>query len=48
MKMFLTRMGQNARIVVTGDITQVDLPDGDPERAGRRHRAARREFPGSA
>jgi phosphate starvation-inducible PhoH-like protein len=28
MKMFLTRMGQNARIVVTGDITQVDLPNG--------------------
>jgi phosphate starvation-inducible PhoH-like protein len=28
MKMFLTRMGQNARIVVTGDITQVDLPLG--------------------
>jgi phosphate starvation-inducible PhoH-like protein len=28
MKMFLTRMGQNARIVVTGDITQVDLPAG--------------------
>ncbi|WP_435015435.1 PhoH family protein [Tundrisphaera sp. TA3] len=26
MKMFLTRMGQNARIVVTGDVTQVDLP----------------------
>lgn len=26
MKMFLTRMGQNSRIVVTGDITQVDLP----------------------
>ncbi len=26
MKMFLTRMGQNARIVVTGDTTQVDLP----------------------
>lgn len=26
MKMFLTRMGQNARIVVTGDPTQVDLP----------------------
>ena len=26
MKMFLTRMGQNARSVVTGDITQVDLP----------------------
>lgn len=26
MKMFLTRMGQSSRIVVTGDITQVDLP----------------------
>jgi phosphate starvation-inducible PhoH-like protein len=28
MKMFLTRMGQNSRIVVTGDTTQVDLPIG--------------------
>ncbi len=28
MKMFLTRMGQNAHIVVTGDTTQVDLPPG--------------------
>ncbi len=28
MKMFLTRMGTNARIVVTGDPTQVDLPPG--------------------
>src|SRR3989442_207384 len=26
MKMFLTRMGNNSRIVVTGDVTQVDLP----------------------
>ncbi len=26
MKMFLTRMGENARMVVTGDVTQVDLP----------------------
>jgi len=26
MKMFLTRMGCNARFVVTGDLTQVDLP----------------------
>ncbi|GAB4137369.1 MAG: PhoH family protein [Planctomycetaceae bacterium] len=26
MKMFLTRMGHNSRIVVTGDTTQVDLP----------------------
>jgi phosphate starvation-inducible PhoH-like protein len=28
MKMFLTRMGQDSRIVVTGDITQIDLPRG--------------------
>ncbi|WP_420177047.1 PhoH family protein [Luteococcus sp. OSA5] len=28
MKMFLTRLGFNSRIVVTGDITQVDLPTG--------------------
>jgi phosphate starvation-inducible PhoH-like protein len=28
MKMFLTRMGQDARVVVTGDVTQVDLPPG--------------------
>ena len=28
MKMFLTRMGNASRIVVTGDITQVDLPQG--------------------
>jgi phosphate starvation-inducible PhoH-like protein len=28
MKMFLTRMGVNSRIVVTGDLTQNDLPDG--------------------
>ena len=26
MKMFLTRMGFNSKIVITGDITQVDLP----------------------
>ena len=26
MKMFLTRMGQGSKIVVTGDITQIDLP----------------------
>ncbi len=28
MKMFLTRMGFNSKIVVTGDITQTDLPYG--------------------
>lgn len=26
MKMFLTRMGERSRVVITGDITQVDLP----------------------
>jgi len=29
MKMFLTRMGGNSRMVVTGDLTQVDLPAGN-------------------
>lgn len=28
MKMFLTRLGFNSKVVVTGDITQVDLPGG--------------------
>lgn len=28
MKMFLTRMGNGSKIVVTGDITQIDLPPG--------------------
>jgi len=28
MKMFLTRIGHNTKVVVTGDITQVDLPPG--------------------
>lgn len=28
MKMFLTRLGKNARMVVTGDLSQVDLPRG--------------------
>nr|MBC8443783.1 PhoH family protein [Deltaproteobacteria bacterium] len=26
MKMFLTRIGYNAKAVITGDITQIDLP----------------------
>ncbi len=25
-KMFLTRMGMNAKMIVTGDVTQIDLP----------------------
>jgi len=28
MKMFLTRLGENARMVITGDLSQVDLPRG--------------------
>ena len=28
MKMFLTRLGENARMVVNGDLSQVDLPRG--------------------
>jgi phosphate starvation-inducible PhoH-like protein len=28
MKMFLTRLGFGSKIVVTGDVTQVDLPGG--------------------
>jgi phosphate starvation-inducible PhoH-like protein len=28
MKMFLTRLGFNSRMVITGDITQIDLPGG--------------------
>ena len=27
MKMFLTRMGSGSKVVVTGDVTQIDLPD---------------------
>ena len=30
MKMFLTRLGFGSRAVITGDVTQVDLPDGRP------------------
>lgn len=32
MKMFLTRLGNNAKAVITGDITQIDLPN--PRRSG--------------
>ena len=35
MKMFLTRLGFGSKMVVTGDITQVDLPGGT--RSGLRH-----------
>jgi phosphate starvation-inducible PhoH-like protein len=39
MKMFLTRLGFGSTMVVTGDITQVDLPNGT--RSGLRRRARR-------
>ena len=37
MKMFLTRLGENARMVVTGDLSQIDLPGGIT--SGLRHTA---------
>ncbi len=35
LKMFLTRMGENSKFIVTGDITQIDLPD--KTQSGLRH-----------
>ena len=26
MMMFLTRLGENSRMIITGDVTQIDLP----------------------
>ena len=37
MKMFLTRLGDGSKMVITGDITQIDLPDG--KRSGLEHAA---------
>jgi len=37
MKMFLTRLGENSRMVITGDLSQVDLPRG--QRSGLRDAA---------
>ena len=36
--MFLTRLGERSRMVVTGDLTQIDLPAG--ARSGLRHAVA--------
>ena len=46
MKMFLTRIGFGSKVVVTGDTTQVDVPDGRsglrrPRAHAHRHRRAR-------
>jgi len=35
MKMFLTRMGEGSKMVITGDVTQIDLPEG--KISGLRH-----------
>ena len=33
--MFLTRLGFGSQVVVTGDVTQVDLPHGQPAGCAR-------------
>ena len=35
MKMFLTRLGEGSKMVITGDLTQTDLPDG--KKSGLKH-----------
>ncbi len=35
MKMFLTRMGEGSKVIVTGDVTQIDLPEG--KQSGLKH-----------
>ena len=46
MKMFLTRLGNNAKAVITGDITQIDLPN--PRKSGLiEAKACWREWTGS-
>jgi hypothetical protein len=42
MKMFLTRIGFGSKAVVTGDITQVDLPRARPRGCARRSRSCHR------
>ena len=43
MKMFLTRLGFDSKAVVTGDVTQIDLPPGQAQRPrSRRSRILRR------
>jgi phosphate starvation-inducible protein PhoH and related proteins len=37
MKMFLTRLGYGSKAVITGDVTQIDLPSGKP--SGLKHAA---------
>lgn len=35
MKMFLTRLGENSKMIITGDLTQIDLPQG--KESGLKH-----------
>ena len=43
MKMFLTRLGFGAKAVITGDITQIDLPTGRTSGPGRGDEGGRRD-----
>ncbi len=40
MKMFLTRLGFDSKAVITGDVTQIDLPDNRRSGLNEAHRAA--------
>ena len=42
MKMVLTRQGFNSKMVVNGDVTQIDLPERAPQRPDRGHGSAAR------
>ena len=42
MKMVLTRQGFNSKMVVNGDVTQIDLPNGPAQRTDRSHGSAAR------
>ncbi len=42
MKMFLTRLGFGSKAVITGDVTQIDLPAGTAVRPGRGDEGGRR------
>ena len=42
MKMFLTRLGENSRMIITGDPSQVDLPNGQASGLPKRQAARRR------
>ena len=44
MKMFLTRLGFGSKIVITGDITQIDLPGGQGLRPEGGHAGAQRAW----